>query len=176
MIRPERCCRKMTLAFFTTEKVPFMCTAMTSSHSCSDMLKIIRSRSIPATVTTMSSFPKLSRAVWTILSPPAMVATDSRQATPSPPSALISSTTCWAKDESAPVPSTLTPGSTTTTLAPWAAISLATPRPMPRPEPVMIATLSFSRSAIRFSPSGYLSLFFIIRGRISKPAPTTGSP
>ena len=80
-------------------------------------------------------------AVWTIFSPPAMLVTDSKQATAVPPAPVISTTTCWATDWSAPVPSTLTPGSTTTTLAPSSAIILATPRPMPRPEPVTMATL-----------------------------------
>ena len=57
-------------ACLTTVNVPFRCTAITSSHSCSVMLKTMRSRRIPAQQTTMSSRPKLSMAVCTIRSPP----------------------------------------------------------------------------------------------------------
>src|SRR5439155_24400132 len=53
---------------------------------------------------------------------------------------MISSTTCWAGDASAPVPSGLPPRSFTTTLAPSAANRSACSRPMPRPAPVMTAT------------------------------------
>ena len=77
-----------------------------------------------------------------------MVATDSVQATAMPWSWVISVATCSAMDWSNPEPSTLTPGSTTTTLAPSLAINWATPRPTPRPAPVTIATLSRKKSAI----------------------------
>ena len=43
-------------------KVPFRCTAMTASQSSSAMLKIIRSRRMPALFTTMFSLPKVSIA------------------------------------------------------------------------------------------------------------------
>src|ERR671914_318419 len=43
---------------------------------------------------------------------------DSVQGTAAPPASRISETTCLAMDWSKPEPSTLTPGSTTTTLAP----------------------------------------------------------
>ena len=83
-------------ACLTTEKVPFKWTAITSSHSSSLMLKTMRSRRMPAQVTTMSNLPKLSMAVWTIFSPPSMVATDSAKATAVPPASRISATTCSA--------------------------------------------------------------------------------
>ena len=44
------------------------------------------------------------------------------------------------------VASTLPPRSLTTTDAPSSAINMATPRPMPRPAPVTMATLPFKRS------------------------------
>ena len=97
-------------AFFTTVKVPFRWTAITSSHSCSVMLKTIRSLRIPAQVTTTSSLPKFSMAVCTICSPPSMVDTDSKHATAVPPAWRISETTPSAREWSAPLPSTLTPG------------------------------------------------------------------
>jgi len=50
---------------------------MTASHSSSVMLKIIRSRRMPALLTTMSMRPKASTAVRTIACPPAMDATES---------------------------------------------------------------------------------------------------
>ena len=51
---------------------------MTSSHSCSLMLKIMRSRRMPATLTRMSSRPQLSSAVLIEASPPSTVATVSK--------------------------------------------------------------------------------------------------
>ena len=45
---------------------------MTASHSSSVMLKIMRSRRMPALLTTMSTRPKWSTAVSTIRAPPAM--------------------------------------------------------------------------------------------------------
>src|SRR5688572_11975567 len=77
-------------------------------------------------------------------SPASILPTYSRQATALPPLLLISSTTSWAGPASPPLPSIFTPGSTTTTLAPWAAMSMAMPLPMPRPEPVTIAVLPSS--------------------------------
>ena len=78
-------------------------------------------------------------------------------ATASPPAAMISSTTDWAAETSVPEPSTAPPRSFTTTLAPSDAKRSACSRPMPRPPPVMIATLSCnmvqpsSRSALAAS-------------------------
>src|SRR3954451_12719206 len=85
-------------------------------------------------------------------SPASIVPTASSEATASPPADLISSTTSWAGPASLPLPSMLTPRSTTTTLAPSAANSIAVPRPIPRPEPVTTAVLPSSQ------PSGITHL------------------
>ncbi|BBZ21595.1 hypothetical protein MHIB_00130 [Mycolicibacter hiberniae] len=53
----------------------------------------------------------------TMASPPASVATESAFAMAVPPSAVISSTTRWATDSEAPLPSTALPRSFTTTRA-----------------------------------------------------------
>ena len=58
--RSERQCAEANLVVL---KVPFRWTRMTSSHSCSVMLKTIRSRRMPATLTRMSSRPNCSMAV-----------------------------------------------------------------------------------------------------------------
>ena len=47
-------------------KVPFRCTATTASQLSSSMLKIIRSRRMPALFTTMFSLPKVLIAVSTM--------------------------------------------------------------------------------------------------------------
>src|SRR5215471_11312096 len=66
--------------------------------------------------------------------------TSLRLATALPPPRLISSTTWCAGVESGLLPSSATPRSATTTLAPSRASKRATPDPMPRPEPVTTAT------------------------------------
>src|SRR3954454_7177255 len=71
-------------------------------------------------------------------------ATDSKLATAVPPRFLISSTTSSAGAALGPAPSAATPGSLTTTLAPSPAQSSAISRPMPRPAPVTMMTLSCS--------------------------------
>ena len=106
---------------------------MTSSHSCSVMLKIIRSRRMPATLTRMSSRPNSSMAVWTRLSAAAKSAMSAPLATALPPASAISATTSCAGPVSCPEPSTAAPRSLTTTEAPSLASSLATDLPMPRP-------------------------------------------
>ena len=60
-----------------TAKVPLRWVLMTPSHSSSVMLKIIRSRRIPALLTTMSTRPNVSTAVLMIDCPPAIEATES---------------------------------------------------------------------------------------------------
>ena len=73
-----------------------------------------------------------------------MVATDSVQATAVPPAWLISVHHLIGPPTGRiPLPSTLTPGSTTTTLGPFHRHQTG-PRPgrLPRPAPVTIATLS----------------------------------
>src|SRR5437870_7779777 len=126
-------------------KVPFRCTATTASQSSSAMLKIIRSRRMPALLTTMLSLPKVSSAHWTMRLAALKSATLSPLATAWPPIFLISATTsCAGVAVGAPVPSKCAPRSFTTTFAPCFARSSASSRPMPRPEPVTIATLPSS--------------------------------
>src|SRR5213593_995533 len=126
-------------------KVPFRCTATTASQSSSAMLKIIRSRRMPALLTTMSSLPKVSSAHWTMRLAALKSATLSPLAIAWPPIFLISATTsCAGVAVGAPVPSKCAPRSFTTTFAPCLARSSASSRPMPRPEPVTIATLPSS--------------------------------
>src|ERR1700749_947502 len=71
-------------------------------------------------------------------------ATDSKLGTAVPPRFLISATTSSAGPDAEPAPSEEPPGSLTTTLAPSAAQSSAISRPMPRPAPVTMMTLSCS--------------------------------
>src|SRR5882762_10940673 len=87
-------------------------------------------------------------------------ATVSKFAIAMPPRFLISSTTSSAGAALVPEPSAATPGSLTTTFAPSAAHSSAISRPMPRPAPVTMMTLSCSDLAI-----GVLLLFFVMYGR-----------
>src|SRR5947209_8504483 len=63
----------------------------------------------------------------------------------SPPAALISETTLSASSAPLPPPWRSLPRSLTTTFAPSLAKSSACSRPMPPPEPVMIATFPSSR-------------------------------
>src|SRR5205807_180659 len=65
--------------------VPFRCTATTASQSSSAMLKIIRSRRMPALLTTMLSLPNVSRAHSTMRLAALKSATLSPLATASPP-------------------------------------------------------------------------------------------
>ncbi len=66
MIRPCPCWRITVEACRQVLKVPVRWTVVTASNSASLMLKIIRSRRIPAMFTTMSSRPNSSSACWTI--------------------------------------------------------------------------------------------------------------
>src|SRR5262245_44755018 len=126
-------------------KVPFRCTATTESQLSSSMLKIMRSRRIPALLTTMLSLPKVLMAVSTMFFAALKSATLSPLAMASPPFFLISATTSWAGVAvGAPVPSKCAPRSFTTTFAPSLAMSNASSLPMPRPAPVTIATLPSS--------------------------------
>src|SRR5262245_6523436 len=94
----------------------------------------------PALLTTASSRPNVSTAVRTIASPPSGLATDSYDATATPPARSISSTTWSATRRSTPSPCIVPPRSFTTTDPPRRAISIAKRRPRPRPAPVTIAT------------------------------------
>src|SRR5579884_270678 len=117
---------------------------MTESHSSSVMLTSTRSRRMPALLTSTCRSPKASMAELIRRWPPSQSATLSALAMASPPMALISSTTCWAGVRSSPEPSMAPPRSLTTTLAPSWAKRSACSRPMPRPAPVMMATLPSS--------------------------------
>ena len=121
-------------------KVPRRCTRMTASHSSAVMLTIMRSRRIPALLTTTSRPPKVSTAVSMSRLAPSTSATSSPLATALAPMARISSTTWPAGPADRPLPSTSAPRSLTTTLAPWRANSMAWARPMPRPAPVITTT------------------------------------
>src|SRR5882672_961855 len=124
---------------------------MTDSKASMLMRWKIASRRMPALLTTPSSLPKLSIAILTILLAGTASATVSKLATAVPPRFLISSTTSSAGAALVPEPSAATPGSLTTTLAPSAAQSSAISRPIPRPAPVTMTTLSWSDFAILLS-------------------------
>ncbi len=126
--------------------VPFRCTLMTSSHSCSVMLKTIRSRRMPATLTRTSSRPNCSMAVLTRSPAAAWSEMSAPLATALPPAAPISAATSRAGPASRPEPSTAAPRSLTTTQAPSLASSFATDLPIPRPAPVTTATRPSSRA------------------------------
>ena len=145
MMRPETglpafdCSRQYTHAKRLGAKVPLRCTLMTASHSASDIENNMRSRKIPALLTTMLRSPKVSIAVLISRSAPAQSLTLSPLATASPPIPLISCTTCSAGLKSPPLPSMFPPRSLTTTLAPCDAKLSACSRPIPRPAPVTMA-------------------------------------
>src|SRR2546423_6169172 len=141
-------------------KWPLRWTWMTASHSSSVMLTSTRSRRIPALFTRTCRSPKVSTAASTTRLPPSHSATLSALATASPPIALISSTTCWAGVRSSPDPSMAPPRSLMTTLAPSCANSRACSRPIPRPEPVMMATRPSS------APIAYLLLRSAVEGKL----------
>src|SRR6201999_2164974 len=117
---------------------------MTDSNASMLMRWKIASRRMPALLTTPSSLPKLSTAIFTMRLAGIASATDSKLATAVPPRFLISSTTSSAGAAFEPEPSAAPPGSLTTTLAPSAAQSRAISRPMPRPAPVTMMDLPSS--------------------------------
>ena len=78
---------------------------MTSSHSCSDIEKIMRSRRMPALFTSMSSRPKLSMACCTMAPACSKSVMSAPFTTACPPIASISATTSLAGPGSAPEPS-----------------------------------------------------------------------
>src|SRR6185295_6898582 len=128
---------------------------------------------MPALLTTPSSLPKESIAVLTILLAGMASATVSKFATAVPPRFLISSATSSAGVALDPEPSAATPGSLTTTLAPSAAHSSAIARPMPRPAPVTMTTLSCSDLpwAISGSLCSLLLALPVIPGRSEATSP-----
>src|SRR5215472_4248196 len=135
--RSDRQCAAANLVVLN---VPLMCTRITSSHSCSDMLNTIRSRRIPATLTSTSSRPNCSMADETIACAAEWSETSAPLAAALPPASVISATTWSAGPTSLPEPSTAEPRSLTSTAAPSAASRVATDLPIPRPAPVTIAT------------------------------------
>ena len=117
--------RQYSEAQRTIANVPRRCTLITASHSSIDIFTNIRSRKIPALLTTMSRPPKVSMARCTNRPAPAHSDTSSPLATACPPSDRMRSTTSPAGPSDLRSPSTSTPRSFTTTLAPWRANSKA---------------------------------------------------
>src|SRR5581483_9594757 len=142
--------RQYAAAWRVTAKCPLRWTAMTASHSSSVMFTSMRSRRIPALLTTMWRLPKADTACSTSRRAPSKSATSSPSATARPPADSISATTCCAGAMSVPSPASEPPRSLTATLAPAAASATACARPIPRPAPVTIATFPL-RSATRRS-------------------------
>ena len=94
--------------------------------------------------------------------PPSQVVTESPDATALPPDAMMSSTTPCAIEDEPPVPSSSAPMSLTTTLAPFAANSSATPRPIPRPAPVTTATFPSRCNMLLLSCSLWFANLFAV--------------
>ena len=146
MMRPARwrpaldSARQYSTARFTGQKVPRRCTRITASQSSTVMFTNMRSRTMPALVTTVSRPPKVSMAASIREPAPSQSLMSSPLTMASPPLATISFTTSWAGLRSTPSPWSEAPRSFTTTLAPSAAKARAWARPRPRPAPVMTTT------------------------------------
>src|SRR5689334_22717340 len=121
--------RQCAAACRSVAKCPFRWTCTTASHSSSVIETTMRSRRIPALLTSTSSRPQTPTAVSTSDRAPSHVAMDRSCAIASPPAARISRTTTSADSTSL-----------TTTRAPSAAKARACSRPMPRPAPVTATT------------------------------------
>src|SRR5579871_5094735 len=134
------CALQYSTAWRVMANVPLRWTRMTASHSSSAIDTIMRSRTMPALLTTVSRRPHRSMAAATRWAAPSQLLTSSPLAMASPPLARIASTTSPAGPSELPAPSSDTPTSFTTTRAPWRANSRAWARPMPRPAPVTITT------------------------------------
>src|SRR3984957_2983273 len=135
------CARQYSQACLVTANVPLRWTAITASQSASVHVARIESRTIPALFTTPVSVPNVSTAVLIMSATSSQHDTEPVCATAFPPAASISATTSAAGPAPSPaVPSRLTPGSLTTTEAPWADSARQWPRPMPRPPPVTRTT------------------------------------
>src|SRR5437762_2234039 len=137
--------RQCMAAKWVGAKWPLRWTLMTASQSASSMLKLMRSRRMPALFTRMSSPPSSSVACSMRRCPPFHDVMSSKLATAVPPALLISLTTSSAGRSSLASPETEPPTSLTTTDAPSDASRRASVRPIPRPAPVMTATLPSSR-------------------------------
>ena len=119
--------RQYAVANRVVTKCPRRCTRSTVSHSCSDIEKIIRSRSTPALLTRMSSRPYASSAAATSRSPVDHSPTSPATATPAPASRHTASRS--------------DPGrSLSTKDAPACASARASARPSPLAAPVTTAT------------------------------------
>src|SRR3954464_4270695 len=118
---------------------------MTASHSSALMEKIIRSRRMPALLTSTLRPPYVDTACST--SPVAKSQSPMSPATPiaSPPASTISAATF-----SAPSPMSLT-----TTFAPAAARARASARPRPAPAPVTTATPPSSSAPLNCGTNGF---------------------
>src|SRR5882757_9755209 len=103
-----------------------------SSHSCSDIETSIRSRVMPALLTSASSPPNHSIVTSISRLESSQSATSATQGIAVPPAATIASATFFA----------FSPTSLTTTRAPAAASDWACARPRPCPAPVTITTRS----------------------------------
>ena len=82
------CSRQYAAAWRVGANAPLRCTAITASHSDSSMLVSMRSRRMPALLTSVSSRPNVSIARCTMRPAPAKSATFSPSATASPPMRL----------------------------------------------------------------------------------------
>src|ERR1700677_252287 len=114
---------------------PIRCTRRTNSKSAISILAKVLSRSTPALLTRMSTWPHNLSARATIAETSSKSATSAGSAIAVPPLARISSTTLMALSKEAPA------RSLTTTFAPRAASPRACERPRPEPAPVTIALL-----------------------------------
>src|SRR5450759_3866066 len=127
---------------------PLRCTARTASKSSAFIFTRVRSRTIPALFTKMSSWPNASTALSTMRLAASKSVTESWFGIASPPNDSISRHTCVAGSSPVPAPSRAAPTSLTTTRAPAWAMASANSRPMPRPEPVTIATRPSRRPTV----------------------------
>ena len=104
------------------------------------MLTNMRSRTMPALHTKVSSAPKASIACAMKLPAPSQSEMSSVLTTASPPIDVIVRTTSCAGVSSVGSPVSDAPRSLTTTFAPAAAKARACSRPIPRPAPVIATT------------------------------------
>src|SRR5215212_6311691 len=145
--------RQWAAAWRVGQKWPFRCTPTTASHSASDIENTIRSRRMPALLTSTSRRPNASTASATMRPASSKLVMSAPLTIASPPMSSIAATTSLAGPRSDPVPSGRLPRSFTTTWAPSDASIRACSRPMPRPAPVTIATRPSHNPTIAPSPS-----------------------
>ena len=140
--RPALCsARQYSAAQRLGANVPFRCTRITASHSASSMLKSMRSRRIPALLTSdVERAERVDRAVdeplravpvGDVVGVGDRLAAGGDDLVDDRPARVRCRPHCRRREP---------PRSLTTTLAPCRASSSACPRPIPRPAPVTIAT------------------------------------